>query len=341
MTHKRIACSMVARLPARHRAASRRVLGTPAGWHGEVYGLSNADDDPVPKPRSFADAAALLPSVVPSPKVKPAEAPPRETPPAAMPGPVTAGPASPPVSKVTTARAGIFAAAFPPGAALSSAVGLRGLLPGLAAFVRRRVWILALSLVAAGGFAAWHVIGGVPVVAGGSSPATQASASVPPDTSEAAPQRPASGTGRPQPGPSPPSVAAAGRTAAEASPAPLLAVPADTTAAGSPSVAPPGAAPVPYSLIVLHPRPASARGDAANDRIAALLQPLTTRLEMQKKAGPKGRLTVHYFHDEDAEAAKALADTVRTPGSRVNVRGPVRTRAPWPRNAFEVWLRGP
>lgn len=118
-------------------------------------------------------------------------------------------------------------------------------------------------------------------------------------------------------------------------------MPADKPAAGSPPAAPPDAAPVPYSLIVLHPRPASAAGDAANGRAAALLHPLTARLEVQKQAGTKSQLTVHYFHAEDAAGAWALADTVRAPGSSVQVQGPIRTRASWPRNAFEVWLQGP
>lgn len=84
-----------------------------------------------------------------------------------------------------------------------------------------------------------------------------------------------------------------------------------------------------------------ATGDAANGRITALLQPLAARLDVQKQAGAKDRLTVHRFHGEDTPAAKALADTVRTPGARVHVRGPIRTRTSWPWNAFEVWLRGP
>ncbi len=306
--------------------------------------------DPAPKPRSFADAAALLPSVVPVPRAKPTEAPPRE-PPAEPPSPDRAGPATAdppplPAPKVTKVRAGIFAAAFPPGAELSSPIRLDGLLAGVATFVRRRPWVLAVPLAAAGGFAAWHGVGHAPVLAVGSPSATQAPTARAPtarasapggaDTSEAAPQKSESAIGRPQP------IASAGRPDAEVSPAQPAALPPDKTVAGSPLAAAPDAAPiVPYSLIVLHPRPASATGDAANGRITALLQPLAARLEMQKQAGTKGRLTVHYFHDEDAQAAKALADAVRTPGARVHVRGPVRTRAPWPRNAFEVWLRGP
>ncbi len=290
--------------------------------------------DPAPKPRSFADAAALLPSVVPSPWVKPAEAPLREPP--AAPQPAAAGPAPPPAPWVATARARILAAASPLGAKLSSVLR-PDRRAGLADLARRRAWVLALPLAAAGGFAAWHGIGGATRPSGEAPSATQASAQAA-DPSAAAPQTPEAGVGNPQPGPSIPSpVAAAGRTAADSS-APPPAVPAGKTAVGS---FPPDAAPVPYSLIVLHPRPASATANAANDRVAALLQPLTARLEMQKRAGTKGRLTVHYFHDEDAGAARALADAVRTPGSPVQVRGPVHTRAPWPRNAFEVWLRGP
>jgi len=98
---------------------------------------------------------------------------------------------------------------------------------------------------------------------------------------------------------------------------------------------------VAYNTIVLHPRPASAKNDAANARIIALLQPLTARLETQKKADTEGRLTVHYFHAEDAAAAQALADTVRAPGARVKIVGPVRTQKARPGGSFEVWLRGP
>ncbi len=296
---------------------------------------------PAPKPRSFADAAALLPSVVPVPKAKPVQAPPAEPPSSDLAGPATADPPPLPAPKVMKVRAGIFAAAFPPGAELSFSIRLDGLLAGVATFVRRRPWILAVPLAAAGGFAAWHGVGHAPVVAGGSPSATQASttrASAPggPARPEAAPQKSEPSIVRPQP------TAAAGRPDAETSPAQPAALPPDKTAAGSPPAATPDAAPtVPYSLIVLHPRPASTTGDAANGRITALLQPLAARIDVQKQAGNKGRLTVHYFHDEDAQAAKALADTVRTPGARVHVRGPVRTRAPWPRNAFEVWLRGP
>ncbi len=307
-------------------------LSALAGWRREGYGLSNdTAGDPAPKPRSFADAAALLPFVVPVPTVRPAEAPLWASPagsPAESPGPdtaglATAGPGALP--KVAKVRPGIFAAAFPPGADLLLPARLPGVLAGTVAAVRRRPWVLAVPLAAAGGFAAWYGVGHAPVLAGGSPP-VQASA-----------------VGRPQPAPSPPPIATAGRPAAEINPAQPAALPPDNTAAGSP---PPAAAPdaapiVPYSLIVLHPRPASATGDAANGRITALLQPLAARLDMQKQAGTKGRLTVRYFHDEDAQAAKALADTVRTPGARVHVRGPVRTRASWPRNAFEVWLRGP
>lgn len=276
--------------------------------------------------------------MVPSPRVKPAEAPLRETPPAA-PQPVTAGPAPPSAPRIAAAWARILAAAPLLGAKLSSVLR-PDRRAGLADLARRRGWILALPLAAAGGFAAWQGIGGAPDLAirpPGEAPSASQASEQAADLSAAAPQPPEAGIGRPQPGPSDPrSVEAAGRTASD-SPAPPPAVPAGTAA----GPLPPDAASMPYSLIVLHPRPASATANASNDRVAALLQPLTARLEMQKKAGTKGRLTVHYFHREDAEAARALADRVRTPGGPVQVRGPVRTRAPWPRNAFEVWLRGP
>ncbi len=297
--------------------------------------MSNDTAGESPKPRSFADAAALLPSVVPVPRIEPAEAVPRATP-AALPGPVAAGPAPLPVSEAIPSRVGIFAAAFPPGAKFSPPIGPDGLLAGLATFMRRRAWVLAVLPAAAAGFAAWHGIGNGPVAAGNFTPATRAAAPSGTGMSEAAPQ-PGAGIGTPQAAPAAP----ARQSAAEPSPAQPAATPAGKTVAGSPLAAAPDAVPVPYSLIVLHPRPASAAGDAANGRITALLQPLAARLEVQKPAGTKGRLTVHYFHDEDADAARALADTVRTPGSRVHVRGPVRTSPPWPRNAFEVWLRGP
>lgn len=313
---------------------------------------TDPSSDSGPKPRSFADAAALLPSVVPSPKSKPAERPPAPQPPAPHQG-MAESPAPLPVPG-GAAGVGIFAAAFPLHEDLSPGIGPNASMAGPAPAVRRAVWGLALALAAAAGVcAAWYETGNGPGIAAlpVGVPALTAQASGPGARTELPP---ASGA-PPRPDPDADSrqaaaanpLPAAGRPAPEprpALPAAMLPGPAAEPAARStPETATQadGALPAPFSLIVLHPRPASAAGEAANARIAALLQPITARLDVGKKAGTKGRLTVHYFHGEDAEAAKTLADTVRTPCSRVHIRGPVRTQAAWPRNAFEVWLRGP
>ena len=276
MVENRNDCSPAGRLPV----GAWRLFDAPAGWRGEVHGLSNNTGDP-PKPRSFADAAALLPSVVPVPSVKPAEAPPQETP-AAQPDPAPL-----PAPKAAKARVSSFAAALPPGRGLPFG-GPDGLLARLAAFVRRRIWLLALPLAVAGGVAAWHGVGHRPLAAGDASSAAPAFAPHDAGMSEA-------GADRPQPESPPPPVAAADQMAAGASPAQPAAMPADKPGAGSRPAAAPDAAPVPYGLVVLHPRPASAAGDAANSRAAALLHPLTARLEVHKQAGTKGQPTVHYF----------------------------------------------
>ena len=202
----------------------------------------------------------------------------------------------------------------------------------------RRTWgCVLVPIVAAGLVAAWYGGRQEPVLAAlpTAKPAATAQAPVPfaagpfaagpfvagPVATGAAEGAPASDAGNRPPGTSSPTSEAA---------APGAAAPQD-----------PNVTPVAYNTIVLHPRPASAKNDAANARIIALLQPLTARLETQKKADTEGRLTVHYFHAEDAAAAQTLADTVRAPGARVKIVGPVRTQKARPSGSFEVWLRGP
>ncbi len=194
----------------------------------------------------------------------------------------------------------------------------------------RRAWVFALVPVAAAGLlAAWCSRQREPVLAtlpaAESTATAQTPAPVAAGSAEGAPAsdaapRPERDAGNPQPG--------APSTGAEAAPGTAALPEARVT-------------PVAYNMIVLHPRPSSAKGDAANARITALLQPLTAKLETQKQADAEGRLTVHYFHAEDAAAANNLANTVRTPGARVKVRGPIHTQKAWPSGSFELWLRGP
>jgi len=272
---------------------------------------TDSSGDDAPKSRSFADAAALLPSLVPSPRSNPAALPAPDVDVAEAAAPATASP--PGIEPVT------FGTLAPPAAQ-----------PPLI-FARRAWGFVLLPIAAAGLFAAWYGSRRGPVLT--ASPAAESAATaqtpmpvaagsaegVPASDAGSKPERDA---GKPQPeAPSPASEAAA--------PGPPAALPETSSK------------PVAYTLVVLHPRPASAKGDAANARITALLQPLTARLETQEKADTQGRLTVHFFHAEDATAAQTLADTVRAPGARVKILRPVRTQKAWPSGSFEVWLRGP
>lgn len=266
---------------------------------------TDSSGDDAPKPRSFADAAALLPSLVPFPGINPAAP--------STPDVAAAEPGSP----ATMLPHGLDPVAF---GTLATPI-TKPLLP-----FGRRAWVFALAPVAAAGlFAAWYVRRkpGPAVLPAAEQAATPQSST--PAASAPTEAIPTSGA-RPEPE----------RDAGSQEPRTPAAALAGTAAmpdAGSTSAA--------YSMIVLHPRPASVKGDVANARITALLQPLTARLEMQKKADTQGRLTVHYFHAEDAAAAQTLADMVRTPGARVKIQGPVRTQKTWPSGSFEVWLRGP
>jgi len=340
------------------------------------------------KPRSFADAAALLPPVVPSPSVNPPSGPP-------SPLDEPANGLPPPTPAVTPAEAEA------PAPAPHSSVGpvppiaepaLEPLNPpvmspvqpvprGVAQPVRRKAWAAALALaVVVGVFAAWRAdIGGSPSTQAPAPPA--ATPSEPPAVSGASsepgrgpasssveaesktsltPQQlPASGAGSAPPEPSPalplpadqavvePSPAAPSANGPAAAPAPSVLPETATPETATPDTAtaealPPAAAgPATYALIVLHPRPTSAAVDAATARAVALLQPLTRRVDVRRGDRTHGRLTVHYFHADDADAARTLADTLRAPGPKASVRGPDHTHKAWPPRSFEVWLPRP
>ncbi len=266
---------------------------------------TDSSGDDAPKLRSFADAAALLPSLVPFPGINPA---------------------APPTPDIDAAELGVPAAMLPHGLDPVTFGTLTTPITKPVSPFGRRAWVFALAPVAAAGlFAAWY--GRRKPGLAAPSAAEQAATPEPSAPIASAPVEamPTSGA-RPEPE----------RDAGSQDPRTPAAAPSGTAAvpdAGSTSMA--------YNMIVLHPRPPSAKGDAANARITALLQPLTARLEVQKKADTQGRLTVHYFHAEDAAAAQTLADMVRTPGARVKIQGPVRTQKAWPSGSFEVWLRGP
>jgi len=164
-------------------------------------------------------------------------------------------------------------------------------------------------------------------------------------------QPPASGAGSAPPEPSPalpipadqavvePSPAAPSANGPAAVPAPSVLPETATPETATAEALPPAAAgPATYALIVLHPRPTSPAVDAATARAVALLQPLTRRVDVRRGDRTHGRLTVHYFHADDADAARTLADTLRAPGPKASVRGPDHTHKAWPPRSFEVWL---
>lgn len=271
---------------------------------------TDASGDDAPKSRSFADAAALLPSLVPSPRSNPAALPAPDVDVAEAAAPTTASP--PGIEPVT------FGTLAPPAAQ-----------PPLL-FARRAWGFILLPIAAAGLSAAWYGgrRGPVLTTSPAAEPAATAQAPVPVGAGSA--------EGIPDIDAGPKPERDAGKSQPEA-PSPAL----EAAAPGPAALPETSPKPVAYTLVVLHPRPASAKGDAANARITALLQPLTARLETQKNADTQGRLTVHFFHAEDATAAQTLADTVRAPGARVKILRPNRTQKAWPNGSFEVWLRGP
>lgn len=276
---------------------------------------TDSSGDDAPKSRSFADAAALLPSLVPFPSLNSPAPPIPDLDIAAAAGPAAAS--RPSVTSVT------FGTLTPPASQ-----------PAL--IFNRRTWGFVLApIVAAALAAAWY--------GGRQEPVRAALPTAESATTAQAPGPVAAGPAAAGPAEVGPGSDAGPKPERDAGDRQLRtsSVTSEAAAPGAAASSEPGVTPVAYDMIVLHPRPASAKSDAANARIIALLQPLTARLETQKTADTQGRLTVHYFHAEDAAAAQTLADTVRAPGARVKVVGPVRTQKARPSGSFEVWLRGP
>ncbi len=340
----------------------------------------SSQGDIVAKPRSFADAAALLPPVVPSPSVNP---------PSGPPGPPdgSANGLLPPTPAVTPAEAEASAPAphasiepVPPtvepalGPLNPSVMSPAQPVPrGEARSVRRQTWVVALALaVVVGMFAAWRAdIGGststqapTPPAATPSEPPAVSGASSEPGrgppsssveaeskTSLTPQQPPASGAGSASPEPSPALPSPADQAMVGPSPAapsangpaaaPTASVLPEAATAKSEAPPPAVAGPMTYALIVLHPQPTSAAVDAATARAVAILQPLTRRVDVRRGDRTHGRLTVHYFHAEDGAAARALSETLRTPGPGASVRGPDHSHKAWPPRSFEVWLPRP
>ena len=101
----------------------------------------------------------------------------------------------------------------------------------------------------------------------------------------------------------------------------------------APSVAPP----LSGGRVVIHYRGGSVAAEAEADRLAAVVAPLAARAQTRVVAATPSAPVIRYFHPEDAERARQLADALSGPGPRWDIRDFSSFRPSPSPGMIEVW----